>query len=257
MSKDGPINTWIVKPGEVSNRGNGITVVNTIQDIHKLITQKEKHSNGTHKTYILQSYLDKPLLYNGRKFDIRHYMLITSLYGQIKAYWYSDGYVRTSAEEFDISDVSDPMIHLTNDAIQKKGVSYGEYEPGNKLSYNDLQRYIQSSFPEKKINFYEHIYPKMKEIGTHAIASTFLKINPSRLQHGFEVLGLDFMIDQELNVWMIEVNTNPCLEVSCPLLGRIIPNMVEQVLRLTVDVVYPPLSHYPNSKKHLFPDYSL
>lgn len=54
------------------------------------------HKNGQEKTYIVQKYL-KPFLYNGRKFDIRHYMLITSVKGNIKAYWYKEGYIRTSS----------------------------------------------------------------------------------------------------------------------------------------------------------------
>ena len=29
---------------------------------------------------------------------------------------------------------------------------------------------------------------------------------------GFELLGFDFMVDQELNVHLIEVNQNPCLD---------------------------------------------
>lgn len=126
-SKRGPRNIWIVKPGEVSNRGNGITVVNNIIDLNRTLKDKEKHSNGLSKTYIVQSYLDRPLLYNRRKFDIRHYMLITSLYGQIKGYWYSDGYIRTSSEEFSLTDLSNSIIHLTNDAVQKHGCEYGEY----------------------------------------------------------------------------------------------------------------------------------
>ena len=119
--------------------------------------------------------------------------------------------MRTSSEEFSLEELNNPIVHLTNDAIQKDGASYGEYEEGNKLSYNDLQRYLDNTFPEKKINFYEHIYTRMKEIATHAISATYLRLNPKRLQHGFEVLGLDFMIDQDFNVWMIEINTNPCL----------------------------------------------
>jgi tubulin polyglutamylase TTLL1 len=37
---------------------------------------------------------------------------------------------------------------------------------------------------------------------------------------------MDFMIDEDFHPWLIEINTNPCLELSCPLLGRIIPGMV-------------------------------
>jgi tubulin polyglutamylase TTLL1/tubulin monoglycylase TTLL3/8 len=62
-----------------------------------LIRRKEKHENGQTKTYILQSYIEKPFLYNNRKFDIRHYMMLTSVNGILKAYWYKEGYIRTSS----------------------------------------------------------------------------------------------------------------------------------------------------------------
>jgi hypothetical protein len=42
---------------------------------------------------------------------------------------------------------------------------------------------------------------------------------------------MDFMIDEELKPWLIEINTNPCLELSCPLLSRLIPNIIEQTMR--------------------------
>jgi len=83
----------------------------------------------------VQAYLDRPLLYHGRKFDLRHYMLITTLYGKMRAYWYSEGYVRTSSAPFDLDDLGNDLIHLTNDAIQKHGEDYGRFEEGNKLSY--------------------------------------------------------------------------------------------------------------------------
>lgn len=65
------------------------------------------------------------------------------------------------------------------------------------------------------------------------------------------------MVDESFNVWLIEINTNPCLELSCPLLSRIIPQMVEQSLRLTVDVLCPPPCHYSNNNKHLVPNATL
>jgi hypothetical protein len=51
-------------------------------------------------------------------------------------------------------------------------------------------------------------------------------IDPEHLQNNFELFGLDFMIDFNLDPWLIEVNSNPCLELSCPLLGCIIPKML-------------------------------
>ena len=57
------------------------------------------------------------MLYDKRKFDIRCYLLMTSVNGLLKAYWYSDGYVRTSSKEFSLKNISNKMIHLTNDAI--------------------------------------------------------------------------------------------------------------------------------------------
>lgn len=62
------------------------------------------------------------------------------------------------------------------------------------------------------------------------------------------------MIDINYNVWLIEVNTNPCLELSSKLLARIIPTMIEQSFRLTLDVIFPPPAHYINSQKYLAPD---
>ena len=48
------------------------------------------------------------------------------------------------------------------------------------------------------------------------------------------------MIDEDYKVYLIEVNTNPCLEVSSTLLARLIPNMLENVAKIAVDPIYPP-----------------
>lgn len=61
-------------------------------------------------------------------------MLITHIHGLMRAYWFKEGYLRTSSYEFDIEDF-DREIHLTNDAVQKYAPGYGKYEQGNKLSF--------------------------------------------------------------------------------------------------------------------------
>ncbi len=72
---------------------------------------------------------------NRRKFDFRVFGLITSINKHFKGFFYDDGYIRTSSKEFDLYNVNDKFIHLTNDAIQKKGEDFGKYEKCNKLSY--------------------------------------------------------------------------------------------------------------------------
>lgn len=47
------------------------------------------------------------------------------------------------------------------------------------------------------------------------------------------------MIDDEFNLKLIEVNTNPCLEVCCPLLARIIPNLLDSVFKIAIDPLFP------------------
>lgn len=67
------------------------------------------------------------------------------------------------------------MIHLTNDAVQKHSESYGKYESGNKLSFNDMQKYVKNNTPE--FDFYQQVYPRMMELATDAIRSTHLAID--------------------------------------------------------------------------------
>ena len=48
------------------------------------------------------------------------------------------------------------------------------------------------------------------------------------------------MIDQELRPWLIEVNTNPCLEETSALLRQLLPRMIDDAFKLTLDVQLPP-----------------
>ena len=39
------------------------------------------------------------------------------------------------------------------------------------------------------------------------------------------------MIDEDFNVFLIEINNNPCFETSSSLLARLIPNMIENLFK--------------------------
>lgn len=77
------------------------------------------------------------------------------------------------------------------------------------------------------------------------------KINSLNRKHCFELLGFDFFIDCFFHVWLIEINTNPCIEESSKLLQMLIPRMLNDALRLTVDQIFPPV--YLEDKNRFFP----
>jgi hypothetical protein len=56
------------------------------------------------------------------------------------------------------------------------------------------------------------------------------------------------MIDENFRVYLIEINTNPCLNICCPLLSKLIPNVVDNTFRLAVDPLFPPPENFSAKK---------
>ena len=48
------------------------------------------------------------------------------------------------------------------------------------------------------------------------------------------------MIDSDFVPWLIEVNTNPCLELSSIYLAKLIPAMLDNAFRIAIDTVFQP-----------------
>ena len=66
------------------------------------------------------------------------------------------------------------------------------------------------------------------------------KIDPQKREHGFEIFGLDFMIDKNFKVWLIEINTNPCLETSSPILRNVVSQLLDHSFKICIDPLFPP-----------------
>ena len=53
------------------------------------------------------------------------------------------------------------------------------------------------------------------------------------------------MIDENYQCWLIEVNTNPCIEVNCKVLANIVPTMLDNAFTIGLDTVMTPPAGKP------------
>lgn len=92
---------------------------------------------------------------------------------------------------------------------------------------------------ERKISFLQTVLPRIKEQVADVFKAAGHSIYASDLSrpgyNGFELMGFDFMLDEDMNLSLIEVNTNPCLDTPCILLQRIILQVLDQTLKIAVD----------------------
>lgn len=226
-------NVWIMKPAGL-NRGRGIMVFNDIDTLEKEVKEITSNKTPGHATtYVIQKYIEKPLLIYNRKFDIRVWVLINQ---SENCYFFPQGYLRTSSESFTLDSLSSKFIHLTNNAIQKDGKEYGKFESGNQMSFKQFQKYLKTYYGNIQLS---NIISIMKKQIIISLMSIKGKLNPHNRQICFEIFGYDFIIDSMFKPWLIEVNTNPCIELSSPLLEQIIPRMLDDALELTIDTVFP------------------
>ncbi|CAD8103057.1 unnamed protein product [Paramecium sonneborni] len=252
-------NLWIFKPSNM-NQGRGIHVVRNLQEIidiynryqngykeHLLEVKRNEQNEIVTKIiyintlmteqFVIQKYIEKPLLIKGRKFDIRTYVLITSNLG---FFFFKEGQLRLATEIFDVKKQSN-YVHLTNNAVQYTHPQYGKTEEGNQFNFDQASQYF-------KIDFRKEVIQKLKQISLLVFTSVKGKINKYKRKNCFEVFGMDFILDVDFKPWLIEVNTNPSLEVTSKLLGSLFPRLIDDAFKLTIDRQFhqqKSLSKYP------------
>ena len=151
------------------SQGKGIFLFRDLKEISDWKKGgKEKKNPEEVEVYIVQRYIERPLLIGGKKFDMRIYVLVTS-YVPLKAYVYREGeilefpnfstqisrslikkinlnlgFVRFSNTRFTTERIEDSYVHLTNVAIQKKAPDYNP-DRGAKWPLTSLRRYLNQS----------------------------------------------------------------------------------------------------------------
>lgn len=204
-----PNTVWIMKPVG-SAQGKGIFLFSKLQDIAEW-RDRFKPDAPQAASYVVQRYISNPYLIGGKKFDLRMYALVTS-YSPLVVYIYRDGFARFSNRRFtmDLGNMQDLYIHLTNVAIQKQAPDY-DRESGIKWGMRQLRVYLTSKHGQQAA---DGVFREMQNLVLRSLLSVQqVMIND---KHCFELYGYDILIDDQLHLWLLEVNASPSLSVDTP-----------------------------------------
>jgi hypothetical protein len=198
-------NFWIVKP-ENENRGRGIELATSFKELVATLMRKQGDA------FIVQKYIERPLLYQGRKFDIRVLAVIDN---DRNFYLYKPCYLRTSSDAYTL-DSQSKYIHLTNNCFQMHSDNYQRHEADNQIPYCAFLEYLDQLGTEYADLDKDHIMQRMKDImiDCHLAAAGNLDLR-KRPGYKLEIVGFDFLLDEDFRVWLLEVNT-------CPYMGPVL-----------------------------------
>jgi len=202
---------WIVKPPALA-RGAGIKVVNKWNQIPKT------------RPLVVQRYVARPYLINQTKFDLRLYVLVTSM-NPLRIYLYDDGLVRFASNKYtnESNKVGDVYTHLTNYSINKNSSTYMTNEDstsaqGHKWTLKSLWRHFDAEGIDHSV-----IWEKIKDlmiktiISAEGSMSALFQSNVSSRYSCYELFGFDILLDSRLKPWLIEVNISPSLHSTSTL----------------------------------------
>ena len=93
-----------------------------------------------------------------------------------------------------------------------------------------LNNFVDENYGKER---FKHILGKMKEIVIATILSTQDQVYGRR--NSFQLIGYDFMIDDQLNPWLIEINTSPAMDYSTPVTARLVKMVMQDTVKVVID----------------------
>jgi tubulin polyglutamylase TTLL11 len=223
--KEKPTFTFICKP-DSGKGGEGIFLVERFRDI------PNKLYSGERGNLLVQRYIKTPLLIdNKKKFDLRLYVLIKG-FNPIEAYLCDEGLARFCTEDYQMptnSNLKNLFMHLTNYSLNKNSEKYVQpdedfleegKDTGTKRllsslwktleeeghDVEDMQESIRDTVRKSIISLEPYLYHYYRR----DITKKDEKIANSKV---FHILGLDVLIDRKNKAWLMEINSNPSLNI--------------------------------------------
>jgi len=234
--------TYIVKPPS-GMQGQGIELC---------LDPVDWFEKSLGKSIVIQEYIARPLLIEGAKFDLRLYVLVLSV-SPLQIYLYGDGLVRLCTEEYEAPtehNLDNSHAHLTNYSLNKFSKAFQRCkaeDEGHKRSIRALFEWFEAEGIDGGLVWQDVIrVVNLTVIGTSSLlSSAYSKFAEKHkpLSGGasqslsFEILGFDVMIDDQLKVWLIEINHMPSFKGDSTLDAQIKNGVIRGALkRLKVDI---------------------
>uniref|UniRef100_A0A914EPV4 Uncharacterized protein n=1 Tax=Acrobeloides nanus TaxID=290746 RepID=A0A914EPV4_9BILA len=170
----------------------------------------------TPETFV-QKYVENPFLIDGRKFDIGIYTVITSV-DPLRVYIYdSDALLRFCPENYEPFDPENVDKYVVADDYTPVWEM-----PSLKRYYNDLNLNFKETFNAYLKSIRKdptEIWSQIEEIIRQVFESQNLNMKTSTQGYKnkrsfFELTRFDFMVDQDLKVFLMEANMSPNLSSS-------------------------------------------
>ena len=189
---------------------------------------------------VLQRYVANPLLLRKRKFHIRAYVLAV---GALRVYFYRNCLALCAGKRYSNNNhYTDLSAHITNTVFQiETDVNFQE-----KLNVLQWNEEVISPILISDGTFGSY------KIAVHAIRNTISKMESitgelfsvykgefgefAPINGCFEHYGLDFLVDDQWNVFLLEVNPGPDFKQT----GLKLESLIENLMGCTVDVALLP-----------------
>ncbi|KAF0694771.1 Aste57867_14369 [Aphanomyces stellatus] len=229
--------SWIMKPS-ASNKGAEVNVFNTYDKFKSII------SDWTDiREWVVQAYVDRPLLLRKRKFHVRVYVVAV---GALQVYVYQNVLLLTSLNTYDAGDVDDKLSHITNTFQQQDHPNFVEADCV--LLLEDMETILMEDKGISCDAAQSITSTMLKDIGAitsevfAAYRGEFSVFQP--LPNCFEVYGVDFLVDEDYHVWLLEVNPGPDFKQT----GQRLQPLIQTLFSGMVDIVTDTFFAKPTTK---------